>query len=63
MKRLLPAAGSKGPKKGAKVTFEYEGEEMSGIVASASGDVVVVEVEVDGSKEEWELAASDITLA
>lgn len=58
-----PAASSKGPKKGAKVTFEYEGEEMSGIVASASGDVVVVEVEVNGSKEEWELAASDITLS
>ncbi len=52
-----------GPKKGSKVTFEYEGAQMPGVVQGIEGGKVVVLVEVDGSPEEWELEISEVTLA
>jgi hypothetical protein len=48
-------------KKGQKVTFQYEEEEMEGTVSALSGDKVVVLVEIDGEKEEWELDSADLT--
>lgn len=57
-------AGTSGPassiKKGSKVKFQYEGSEMTGQVTSLDGSSVVVAVEVDGEKEEWELSLSEI---
>lgn len=61
------AAATSGPatslKKGSKVKFDYEGEEMTGKVSSLDGTSVVVAVEVDGADEEWELNLSEISPA
>lgn len=63
--RSLPtssASTSSNPyKKGVKVSFQYEGNEMEGEVASVEGDNVVVIVEIDGEKEEWEMSSSELT--
>ena len=61
-KNTTSSAPADGIKKGATVTFDYEGSQMSGEVTSTDGDKVVVLVEVDGDKEEWELDRSDVTL-
>lgn len=50
-------------KKGVKVTFDYEGDAMTGEVTTVEGDKVVVLVDVDGSQEEWEMTAEELTLA
>ena len=66
--RGLPTqSSSKSPaspfKKGAAVTFDYEGEILNGKVASMEGGKVVVLVNIDGSDEEWEMGANELTLA
>ena len=61
-----PQEGSKSSnpyKKGSRVTFAFEGEEMSGVVSSVEGNKVIVSVTVDGAPEEWELEASELTAA
>lgn len=54
---------SNGPKKGSAVTFDYEGEQMNGVITAVEGSKVIVQVEIDGAKEEWEMNSSDVTLA
>ena len=50
-------------KKGSRVTFEYEGSQMTGVVSSVEGNKVIVAVTVDGEAEEWELEASELSPA
>jgi hypothetical protein len=66
--RGLPtsSSGSKSSspfKKGQGVTFDYEGEKMSGQVVSIDGDTVVVSVDLVGEAEEWELSVSELSAA
>lgn len=55
------SAASSPFKKGQAVKFDYEGQGMEGKVTSVEGDKVIVLVDVDGEKEEWELEVSDLT--
>lgn len=58
------SSGSSNPyKKGSRVTFEYEGSQMTGVVSSVEGNKVIVAVTVDGEAEEWELEASELSPA
>ena len=60
-----PAAssGTSNPfKKGTKVEFDNEGEPGKGVVVGVEGDKIIVEVEVDDSKEEWEMSADELTI-
>ena len=50
------------PPKGSKVTFDFEGSPMDGVVTSNDGKKAIVLVEVDGGKEEWELSPSELTV-
>ncbi len=50
-------------KKGSKVSFEYEGDNMEGKIVSLDGTTATVQVVVDGSAEEWELDLSDLKAA
>jgi len=65
--RGLPSAPSSREagayKKGSSVSFGYEGSQMMGKVVSVDGSTVVVEVEVEGELEEWELDSSELTAA
>ena len=60
------AAGSSGPvttlKKGVKVTFEFEGDTLEGVVQSLDRNKVIVLTQIDGSDEEWELTHEDVTV-
>jgi len=59
-KEVAPASPYK---KGSRVSFEYDGEQMSGVVSSVEGNKVIVSVTVDGAPEEWELEASELKVA
>lgn len=50
-------------KKGVKVTFQYENQDMVGSIVSIDGNKLIVLVDIDGSKEEWELDRSEVVLA
>ena len=50
-------------KKGSRVQFQYEGEDMAGVVSSVEGGKVIVAVTIDGEAEEWELEASELSPA
>jgi len=50
-------------KKGSRVLFQYEGEDMIGVVSSVEGGKVIVAVTIDGEAEEWELDAAELSLA
>lgn len=50
-------------KKGVKVTFTYEDQEITAPITGVEGDKLIVAVTIDGSKEEWELDKSEVTLA
>ena len=50
-------------KAGQGVAFDYEGTAMNGNVVSCSGSAVVVAVVLDDGIEEWEMDASELTLA
>lgn len=56
-----PAGDTGGLKKGVVVAFDYEGSKMTGEITSIDGSKVIVLVEVDGEKEEWELDRADVT--
>lgn len=60
------AAEKSGPvhsfKRGSKVSFDFNGETLEGAVTSLEGGKIIVTTEVDGTKEEWELEASELTL-
>jgi len=50
-------------RKGVRVTFEYEGSEMSGVVSSMEGSKAIISVVVDEAPEEWELDFSELKLS
>lgn len=54
---------SKPSLKGKTVTFEYEGESMSGKVIEAEGSKLKVKVEIDGESEVWEMDRSEVEVA
>lgn len=49
-------------KKGQKVEFDNDGTPSTGKVVSLEGDKIIVEVEVDGVPEEWEMTADELTI-
>jgi hypothetical protein len=54
---------SSGMKAGQNVTFDYDGEAMTGQVVSSDGDSVIVSIVMDDNNvEEWELDASELTV-
>lgn len=58
------SAASANPfKKGSRVRFQYEGEDMIGVVSSVEGGKVIVAVTIDGGAEEWELDAAKLSPA
>jgi len=59
------SAGSSAPgmKKGSKVTFEFDDATLEGVITGLENGKVIVTTEVDGTKEEWELKADEVTLA
>ena len=58
------SAASANPfKKGSRVRFQYEGEDMIGVVSSVEGGKVIVAVTIDGGAEEWELDAAELSPA
>jgi len=57
------STATKGPKKGSKVTFDFDGSQMEGTVQGMESGKVVVLVKVDGNEEEWELDPSELTEA
>lgn len=64
--RGLSASGSapaQSSLKGKSVSFEFEGETFTGVVLSASGGKLIVETEVEGVKEEWELEEGDVKVS
>lgn len=56
------AAAASPFRKGVQVQFEYEGETMTAPIVSVEDSKLIVAVEIDGGKEEWELEQSEVTL-
>ena len=48
-------------KKGTKVSFDFEGEKMEGIITGLENGKVVVTTNINGTKEEWELTSAEVT--
>ena len=61
---LGASAAKSGPtssfKKGTKVSFEFEGETLTGVIQSLDGNKAIVLTQIDGNDEEWELPLSEV---